>query len=174
MAKDGSQRGGARVGAGKKRKALADKIADGQVDINDLPVNNDFENYDLPTPKDFLSATQKDGTKLYSKLIFKETWLWLKSHGCIDFVPLELIEKYAELSARFIFCDEKLSQYGMIGSHPTTGEPIASPYVRMSLDYMKQSSQTFYQIFQIVREHSVDNVGSNSNDVMESLLRRVK
>ena len=30
MAKDGTSRGGARVGAGRKPKALADKVKDGQ------------------------------------------------------------------------------------------------------------------------------------------------
>ena len=87
-----------------------------------------------------------------------------------------MLESYAQISARYIYCEEKLSQYGMLAKHPTTSEPIASPFVKMSLDYMKQSSQIWYQIFQIVKENStVDYKGANpKNDLMENLLRRVK
>ncbi len=43
MAKDGTNRGGARVGAGAKKKPLADKIAEGNPGRRQLTVVN-FEN----------------------------------------------------------------------------------------------------------------------------------
>ena len=44
MAKDGTARGGSRVGAGRKPKALADKVAQGTAaDIPALPAPADME-----------------------------------------------------------------------------------------------------------------------------------
>lgn len=65
MAKDGTNRGGARPGAGHPRKALADKIASGnpggraltQIKVPDnLP---DLIGEDMPQPSEILSAQQK-------------------------------------------------------------------------------------------------------------------
>ena len=53
------------------------------------------------------------------------------------------------------------------------GTPIASPYVSMSQQYMKQVNQIWYQIYQVVKENcSVEWQGSTpQDDVMERLLR---
>lgn len=177
MAKDGTGRGGVRVGAGRKKKALAEKIVEGRTDnIEILPTPATLEDVEMPPPKEYLLAEQKDGTKLCSELIYKETWQWLKNHGCEGLVAQQLIENYAQISARHIYCEEKLSQFGMLAKHPTTEAPIASPFVKMSLDYLKQASQLWYQIFQIVKENCATGYeGANpQNDLMENLLRRVK
>jgi hypothetical protein len=65
-----------------------------------------------------------------------------------------------------------VSEYGFLAKHPTTGAAIASPYVAMSREYMKQSNQIWYQIFQIVRENnSASYQGANpQDDLMERLL----
>ena len=177
MAKDGTARGGSRIGAGKKKKPLADKIVEGKLsDCTVLSTPADLENSEMPPPKDYLLDIQKDGNNFYAEQIYTETWQWLKAHGCESFVAKQLIENYAQVSARHIQSEENLSRFGMIGRHPTTGEPMASPYVKISLEYMKQASQLWYQIFQIVKENcSTGYDGANpQNDLMESLLRRVK
>lgn len=174
MAKDGTQRGGARIGAGKKKKPLADKIVEGKT-AEILPLSTELKS-EMPPPKEYLLAKQKDGCELYSERIYKETWEWLKARGCESLIPQQLIEDYAHTSARYVYCDEKLSQYGMLSKHPTTDAPIASPFVRMGLDYMKQANILWSQIFQIVKENcTTDYRGANpQNDLMENLLRRVK
>lgn len=177
MAKDGTARGGARIGAGKKKKPLADKIAEGKAPRCEvLTIRHESENSEMSPPKKYLSAKQKDGGKLHAKLIYKETWQWLKAHGCESLVPKQLIENYAMVSARHIYCEEQLNKNGMLAPHPTTGEPMTSPFVKMSLDYMKQASQLWYQIFQVVKENCANGYeGANpQNDLMESLLRQVK
>ena len=61
MAKDGSNRGGARTGAGRKKKALADKVAEGKADnLLVLPTTN-FSGVEMPPPKEYLKAPQKNG-----------------------------------------------------------------------------------------------------------------
>ena len=66
MAKDGTNRGGARAGAGAKRKPLADKIAEGnpgrrKLTVIDFQDTADLEGQPMPKPSAMLSATQKDG-----------------------------------------------------------------------------------------------------------------
>ena len=172
MAKDGTNRGGMRVGSGKKRKPLEEKILEGK------SVAFDAENPSktkIKPPKKYLSAEQKGGGKLYAKQIYKETFEWVIAHGCESFVPKQLIENYAQVTARHIQCEEFLSTYGLIGKHPTTGEPMQSPFFKMSGDYVRLSSQLWYQIYAIVRDNAAKGIINDSaNDVMESLLRRVK
>ena len=70
MAKDGTNRGGARIGAGAKKKPLADKIAEGNPGKRTLTVIDfdnkavDLEGQQMPKPSKLLSATQKDGKPL--------------------------------------------------------------------------------------------------------------
>ena len=72
MAKDGTRRGGRRVRAGDKPKALSDKIAEGkdadiiefhapELDAADLDDAADLTGADMPSPSAYLSAQQKNG-----------------------------------------------------------------------------------------------------------------
>ena len=89
MAKDSTNRGGRRIRAGDKPKALADKIADGkdadiiefhapELEAMDLDDAADLVGADMPSPSEYLSAHQKNGKPLGADEIYKETWLWLK------------------------------------------------------------------------------------------------
>ena len=175
MAKDGTQRGGARIGAGRKSNSLKEKSFDEQI-VN-FKVDNDFHTeIEMPPPKEYLTAEQKGGGRLCSEEIYKETYKWLKSVGCEKIVTKQLIENYALTMARHIQCEKLLSQFGMLAKHPTTGEPTTSPFVKMSIDYMKQASQIWYQIYAVVKENSAKGqVGlTPQSETMERLLRVVK
>jgi ribosomal protein S3AE len=78
--------------------------------------------------------------------------------------------------ARWIQCEEAISEYGFIAKHPTTNAAIASPYVSMSQNYMKQVNQLWYQIYQIVKENCLTDYGGQTpqDDAMERLLRARK
>ena len=78
MAKDGTRRGGRRVRAGDKPKALSDKIAEGkdadviefhapELDAADLDDAADLTGADMPSPSAYLSARQKNGKQPESK-----------------------------------------------------------------------------------------------------------
>jgi hypothetical protein len=173
LAKDGTNRGGQRVGAGRKSKALTDKIANGKVNgAMVLPEPTEIEGADVPPIKEYLKAEQKNGKDLCAEDIYKETWQWLKERGCEMLVNNQLIEQYAMSVSRWIQCEECISEYGFLAKHPTTGNAIASPYVSMSQTYMKQVNQTWYQIYQIVKENcSVEYGGMTPQDnLMERLL----
>lgn len=179
MAKDGTNRGGARFGTGPKKKPIIIKIAEGKIrkeDVSLLPNPVLLEGAEVPSIKDYLKANQKSGKDLCAEEIFKETWIWLKERGCEKLVSTQLIEQYAMSVSRWIQCEECISDFGFLAKHPTTGNAIASPYVSMSQTYMKQVNQTWYQIFQIVKENSLSDYGgiTPQDDVMERLLRARK
>ena len=182
MAKDGTNRGGPRPGLGRPKKPLAEKIQDGTAENalvlpTDLPIPGDMpEGAEIPPVREYLKARQKSGRDLCAEEIYKETYRWVKAMGCDKLVSRQMIEQYAMGVARWIQCEEAISEYGYLARHPTTGNPIASPYVSMSRDYKKQVNADWYQIWQIVRENSAVEYGGYSpqDDVMERLLRARK
>lgn len=177
MAKDGTRRGGARIGSGRKSKSLNDKILYGkEAKIVELPDPVKFEGVDVPPIKEYLQERQKSGKDLCAKEVYKETYLWLKQRGCEKLVNSQLIEQYAMSVSRWIQCEECISEYGFLAKHPTTGNAIASPYVAMSQQYMKQVNQVWFQIFQVVKENCSSSFVGNTpqDDVMERLLNTRK
>ena len=190
MAKDGTNRGnraGNYTGAGRKAKPLADKIAAGtaktarvleaptfapdtELEANTL-AGADLPGSDMPPPNEYLSSKQRDGRPLGADLLYVETWTWLKARGCEKFVNPRLIEAYAQAFARYIQCDEAISNYGLLGKHPTTGGAIASPFVQMSQSFQKQANLLWYEVFEIVKQNCTTAFAGNpQDDLMEVLL----
>lgn len=177
MSKDGTSRGGARPRAGRKPKAISEKIASGNpggrkltvVDFGDEAIN--LKGTDMPPVKDYLKARQKDGSTTCAEAIYKETWDWLHERKCDQLIPVQQIEQYAMSVARWIQCEEAVSEFGFLAKKPT-GTVISSPYVTMSREYMKQANTAWYQIFQVVKENCTVDLGSRTpqDDVMERLL----
>lgn len=177
MAKDGTARGGLRVGSGRKPKALSEKINQGSnASVLAFPEPAEFNGENVPPIKDFLKAAQKSGVDLCADDVFSNTFLWLRERGCERFVNTQLIEQYAMSVSRWIQCETMISEYGFLGKHPTTGAAITSPYVTMSQTYLKQVNQCWYQIYQIVKDNcSVEYGGTNPHDsLMEHLLKARK
>lgn len=172
MAKDGTRRGGARIGAGRKKKSLEDKILEGQV-LEPEPLNLEPSDFEIPAPKEYILAEQKTG-RFYAGEVYDATYAWLKKCGCAESVTPQLIEDYAQMIARHIQAEEILTRAGLLAKHPTTGEPTTSPFVKISLDYLKAAQQIWYQIYQIVRESSTSAGAGSSTDTMELILRQVR
>lgn len=177
MAKDGTNRGGARIGAGAKKKPLADKIAEGNPGGRTLTVMKfsntaDLHGQAMPEPNKMLEAVQKDGKTLVAGEIYKNTWQWLNERGCAMLISPQLLERYAMSVARWIQCEEAVTEYGFLAKHPTTGNAIQSPYVAMGQNYMNQTNRLWMEIFQIVKENCTGEYsGTNpQDDVMERLL----
>jgi len=177
LAKDGTNRGGARIGAGAKKKPLADKIAEGNPGGRKLTVMEfqdaaDLKGLEMPEPNKMLEAIQKDGKTLVASEIYKSAWTWLNERGCAVLVAPQLLERYAMSVARWIQCEEAVTEYGFLAKHPTTGNAIQSPYVAMGQNYMNQTNRLWMEIFQIVKENCTGEYsGVNpQDDVMERLL----
>ena len=186
MAKDGTNRGGRRVRAGGKPYSLKDKIAAGksarvldtsefeiaeQSDVDDLEGLADLQGKNIPKPSEYLKSQQKDGKPLGADKIFEETWLWLKKRRCEKFVNPRLVESYSQAFARYVQCEEAVSNLGFLGRHPTTGAEIASPFVQMSLSFQKQLNLIWYEIFDIIKQNcTADFTETPQDDAMELLL----
>jgi len=174
MAKDGTQRGGQRVGSGRKANALADKIITGRLRDTTvmLPEPAELLGIDMPPVREYMKAHQKDGKVLCAEDVFREVYEWLEQRKCEELVNRQLIDQYAMSVARWIQCEQAISEYGFLAKHPTTGAAIASPYVSMSQQYQKQINQLWYQIYQVVKENcSVEYGGPTpQDDLMERLL----
>ena len=168
MAKDGTARGGARAGAGRKKRALKDRLIEGRdVQVIKLP---EPEAVEMPPVKEYMTVDQRNGEPLGADEIYRDTWKWLEKAGCASIINPLLVEQYSMTVARWIQCEKAISEYGMIGKHPTTGAPMASPYVTMSRDYQKQINQVWYQIYQVVKENCAGDYSEKSEDPMENLL----
>lgn len=170
--------GGSRVGAGRKKKALSEKILDGnpgkapltkmQFDLKD----NNLHGEDMPPVSEWMTQVTKNSQQNIAARIFENTWNWLKERGCEKYVNIDLIEQYALYMQRTVQCQEGINQYGLLAKHPTTQMPIASPYVSMALSFSKQANIFWLQIYQIVKDNCESPIGnSNPNDdLMEKLL----
>ena len=81
MAKDGTARGGARSGSGRKSKALADKILDGQrtatLPLPELKAEDNIHGEDMPPVSEYMKAEQHVGIPLKAEQVFKMTWEFL-------------------------------------------------------------------------------------------------
>ena len=181
VAKDGTNRGGRRPGAGRKRKALVEKAAEGQdlkvldfgleMEPGEIPDGAEIPAAEMPEPSEYLSAKQADGSELRAAKIYTETMDWICRRGCGTLVNHRLVESYADAFARFIQCSEAVSHYGLIGKHPTTGGPIASPYTQLEQQYQKQAFMLWSEIWNIIKANSLTAFEDLSNvDPMERLL----
>ena len=173
MAKDGTSRGGPRPGLGRPKKALADKITEGKASKEMvLPEPAELEGSIVPDVKDYMTRRQKDGSLLCAPQVYRDTMVWLNSMNCDRLVNTQLVEQYAMSVARWIACEEAISEFGYLAKHPTTQAPSTSPFVTMSQNYMRQSSQIWFQIYSIVKENSmvVFNGSSPHDSLMERLL----
>ena len=110
MAKDGTNRGGARPGAGRPRKALTEKIAEGKTaEVMMQPA--EIDSVDVPPVREFMQELQRDGTKLLADEVYTETYQWLKERSCEKIVSRQLVEQYAMSISRWIHCEQIVTKY---------------------------------------------------------------
>ena len=112
------------------------------------------------------------GKALPAADIYKSVWQWLEDRGCAHLVPPDTIERYAMSAARWIQCEEAITEYGFLAKHPTTGNAIASPYVTMANSFKCQTRADWAEIFQIVKENCAAGYSGDNpqDDLMERLL----
>jgi len=103
-----------------------------------MPEKKKIRSAELPPVKKFLAEIQRDGSELCAADIYAETMDRLISCGCENAVSRQIVEEYAMSVARWTHIERLITKYGYIAKHPTTGEPMQSPYVAMAQNYMKQ------------------------------------
>jgi hypothetical protein len=163
--------GGVRGGSGRKKKTLVEKIIENEgKKPKVIKFKNEIKGEEMPSPAEYLSQTTKGAGENRAKEIFEKTWLWLRERKCDIYITPQLVEQYAMSVARWIQAEEAVHQFGFLAKHPTTGAPISSPYVKISQDFMKQSTALWLQIYGVVKENCSEFFGEDENDIMTKIL----
>lgn len=164
--------GGSRAGAGRKKKAVAEKIENNIYNkkIEVLKVDSKLVGVNMPEPSKYLSQQTKGASENIGRDVYQRTWLWLKDRGCEMLINPQTIEQYAMCVARWIQAENAVHTFGFLAKHPTTEMPIASPFIKMSQDFLKQSTYLWLQIYQIVKENCTEALGKEDADPMAMLL----
>lgn len=161
---------------GRPTKALVDKIADGNPGKRPLKVVEfkESEMAQLPKPPDFLTEATRVTEKWPTATeIFERTVNWIEKTGCLKLIPTDYIEEYALCKARWLECEQFNSKLGLLAKHPTTGQPMQSPYVHMATTYLKQSDIAWSKIYEVIKNNCSTEFRKNGtphDDVMERLL----
>jgi hypothetical protein len=172
-------RGGKREGSGRKPKALADKILEGNpgkrplkvlsfengADASDFPAA--FENTDvIDLPDDENELISVPG----AKTIYNRVNCWLKRTGCAELISPLLVEKYSVLYARWLECEAKNTENGLTGFNKHGECP--SPYVEIGITYQKQAAAVWTQIWTVVAANSSKDLkkAGSKGDTMNSIL----
>jgi hypothetical protein len=161
-------RGGARPGAGRPKKTLADKLADGNPGKRPLTVLK-FENkankgHEIP---EFLDIDAVEGGDILPSAsdIYKMLADYIDRAGCTEFVAPNLIQDFAFLRRSFLECEFMNKKHGRIFKGKR------SPYVQMSIDYTKAAQQIYAQIWTIIAQNSTVKYGGR-NEFLELLTNR--
>jgi hypothetical protein len=170
VAKDGTTRGGARAGAGRKPKALAEKILEGNPGKRPIKV---VEFYGVPasgelSPPDFLKIASKETAENYptADRIYTQVAAWLAGTGCANLVSPTLVEDFAINRRAFFECEYMNKRLGRI----TGGK--RSPYVDMAVQYAGLMRVAWDRIWNIVAQNTEKRFegGGVADDAMERLL----
>ena len=165
------KRGPAKGTGGRPKNPLDEKLLDGKP--AKVMKRKPTEKPPFPEPSEFLLSAQRLDIPLKARAVYERVYIWLNKYNCGDLVTQDIVELYSLCVARYVQCEEAVSKIGFTGKHPTTGMPIASPYVAMSREYMKQAMSVWDRINSVVRENAVGDYASSapSLDIMEMLLR---
>ena len=166
--------GGYRAGSGrpsmsKEKKALEGKLKEEKInagipvleevkdaigidDINEVSDITDVEEKDMPKIEEYLKSKERSGKPLGADYEYKKMWLWLKKVNCEKIVNPKLIAMYAINAARTKQCHEMLSSLGLVVKN-ASGNPIASPFADMALNFEKGMNNALLTINQIVKEN---------------------
>lgn len=156
-------RGGARPGAGRPKKPLADKLIEGNPGKRELTVvkmggeggkskpeeskKSKARKSKLPT---YLDVTAKEGGDILPPASEIYTMLsgWIEAAGCTDIVGQALVEDFAFLRRAYLECEYMNRKLGRIASGKR------SPYVNMALDYQKAMMAVWNQIWLTVSQNN--------------------
>jgi len=177
--------GGKRPGAGRPRKALSARIEEGidaishrKPQVLDFPPDNQNQksneksknqnsNPELPF---FLDMASKEGDETLPSTsdIYTLMLKWVKSTGCEKYVPPLLMEDFAFTRRSYLECEFMNKKLGRMLSGGKQ-----SPYVRAALEYAKQATAFYREIWAIVAQNSTkDFTGNGSNAFLEMLKNR--
>lgn len=166
-------RGGARPGAGRKRKPLADRIVEGKtknITVLSRPAPGDYTK--TPLLRGCLSAMQLQFDRpLGADAIFMRVWQWLNMYRCAEHVEYHRLEAYAILMARFHQCHDLASSDGLLEVDARTQSWRARTYLSIGRSFFEQANVIWREIEAIIKQNSsVPYADAPRDDVLEQIL----
>ena len=157
MAKDGTRRGGARLGAGRKPKRLS--VREVETIMHETRVSREeYEQY--PPCGELLQGTTAED-------IYYSIYKFADQRGARDDLAQEIVEFFAVSYYRWAEAEKELNEQGLTAPHPVTRLPCKNPLVNVSETYSKQAQNYWYIIWSVLKEHIPI---ADEYDPMEDLL----
>ena len=164
MAKDGTNRGGARPGAGAKKKPLADKLMEGNPGKRKLNDKEPRPDKHAPScPKWLEPEAKKEWRRLAKKM---------ELMGVLTEVDMAAFAGYCQAYARWKEAEEFITQHGTIVKTPS-GYWQQVPQVSIAQTYNKIMTKLAEQFGLTPSARSriiAGNEGSGPEDAMDALL----
>ena len=166
--------GGKRPGAGRPKKALADKILE-DTTRQHRPKVLKFTGAEIPNldPPAYLRTLNAEGV-LNSvpnmEVVYKETADWLSKTGCLHLINPAFITHYALLITRWMECEDIVSRVIMFKDHNNDYAP--NPMSAQALQYKKAADAAWDKIWSIVTQNSEESYGGSDprSKLMEKLI----
>ena len=150
-------KGGARPGAGRKPKALCDKIAEnnpGHRPHKVLEFEGEARTGRPACPAYLREKANKSGDYPNAEEIFTMVVDWLETTGCLHLIPPDYIAEYTLLRVRWMEAEARTDLVGFLGKHPINGAPTSSPIIKAGIEYWKASQTAWEKIWRIVAQNS--------------------
>lgn len=162
--------GGRRPGAGRKKKALTDRISEGKsASVVSYEVTQSLKDVTpLPDVLDFMKRDQMDKIPFHAERVFRETWKYLSAAGVAEIVGIQQVQAFAQMVARWIQCEEAVSKMGIVARR-ASGSLVVSPYVTAGNDYLKMANNIWSGIVQVMKENSSTDWKTNKPE--DAILR---
>jgi len=168
--------GGARPGAGRPKKPLAEKVLEGNPGKRPLKVvkfENQLEKPELEKSKKikcpaFLELNGHEGGDDVPSAVevFDLLWGFIKQSGCEKLIAPNLVEDFAHLRRSYLECEYINRTKGRIANGKK------SPYVQMAIDYNKQAMSIYDRIWNIVSQNSEQPYEGGKNEFLQLLMNR--
>ena len=162
MAKDGTRRGGARVGAGRPRKQKSENPET----VLQMVTVNDAERESFPPFNRDLCDAKGAYSLAAAEDVYYSVFKFARDNGAEGRVPKELVELFAVTYSRWVQVEKDISKEGFTAEHPTTGAPCKSPLVDVSNTYSKQAHNYWYSIWSAIKDAEPDT----DHDDMDAML----
>ena len=158
--------GGPRPGSGRPKKSLAQNLLDGNPGkrpMKVLKLNKDKRLLEALAPAEYLPELARE--------VYFATVAWLENTGCLDQIFPGHIEEYALTKGRWLEAEAQVTRFGVVAKNTNNGQPVISPFVSASLEYLKASDRAWQRIFTVLKTNCTEEYKpAPHSDAMERLL----
>jgi hypothetical protein len=161
----GSKKGEIRLGSGKKKKPIEERLIDGKknhepITVLEFAQKPSFFNIQLPEPHEFLTAPQHDLIlqEVDEKVavdFYKEIQDWLNERKVAHLIPKFEIENYVMNVVRWVQAEKEVAKFGMYRTHESGKWAVINEYEKNRKLLSKAVTTSWYQIYLVIRENSV-------------------